>query len=418
MGMDRQIEKKKWPRKRVVKYIVVAAVVLVAGYMLLFNHGGSTLNVARERVTVSTVKKGPFQEFIPIRGSVMPRNSVHLDAVVGGRVDQRFVEAGAVVEKGDKILQLTNTNLLMTLLNNEAQVSRASNDLRMSRLQLEQNRLALKSQRTEADHFLLNAKQKFERYKVLIKENLIAQQDFDAAKNDYNYWKQKQSLTVESQDKDLLFREQQVTQLERSVDRMKESLRLLQRQMDQLTVRAPISGQLTSLTALVGESKNQGERLGQIDEVEGFKVRAGIDEHYLNRIEEGRVGTFDLNGQPLVLTVEKIYPEVKDGEFLVDLAFKDKEPAGIRRGQTLHIRLQLGKEEEALLLARGGFYSDTGGRWVYVLDPSGNTAVKRNIRIGRQNPRYFELLEGLKPGEQVITSAYQHFGDAGQLVLK
>ena len=418
MSMDKQIEKKKWPLKRILKYGAVGAFILVIGYLLVFKTGGSTLNVKSERLTISTVKSGPFQEFIPIIGNVLPHDTIYLDAVEGGRVETIFVEAGSQVKKGDKILKLTNTQLLMTLLNNEAQINRASNDLRATRLQLEQNRLSLKQQRVEADYYLTRIERTFDRNKVLFKEGMISKQAYEEFKDEYEYLKKKRELTVESQEKDLMFREQQVNHLEASVKRMQSNLDLLKQQMENLTVRAPISGHLTSLMAERGQSKRQGDRLGQIDDMAGFKVRAEIDEHYINRVEVGKLGEFDFAGNTYELRVNKVYPEVRDGKFNVDLEFTEKEAEGIRRGQSLHIRLQLSELSTAILLARGGFYQTTGGNWAYVLDKSGESASKRSIRLGRQNPQFFEVLEGLKIDEKVITSSYENFGDMDRLVLK
>jgi len=418
MGMDKRIEKKKWPPKRIITYSIIGVLVLVVGYQIIFKTGGSSLNVKAERTTISKVEKGPFLEYIPVIGLVRPQYSEYLSAVEGGRVERLYVEAGAMVKEGDKILKLSNTNLLMSLLNNEAMINRASNDLRATRLQLEQNRLALESQRTDADYYLTRIKRKFERYDILYKEKMISKQEFDEFKDEYEYQKKKRKLTIETQEKDLKFREQQVKHLETSVTRMQENLELVKQQLENLTIRAPISGHLTALDAEVGQSKNPGQRLGQIDKLEGFKVRADIDEHYINRIEAGRTGRFDFAGKTYEMAVAKIFPEVKDGKFEVDLQFSGREAAGIRRGQSIHLRLELSEASEATLLARGGFYQTTGGNWVFVLDKSGEFAVKRSIRLGRQNPQYFEVLDGLAPGEEVITSSYENYGNMDRLVLK
>jgi HlyD family secretion protein len=418
MGMDKRIEKKKWPPKRIIKYAGISLLVLIVGYVLIFNTGGSTLNVKAERLTISTVKKGPFQEFIPIIGTVLPYDTRYLDAVLGGQVEEIYLEAGSQVKKGDKILTLSNTNLLMTMLNNEAQVNRATNELRAVRLQLEQNRLTLQQQRADAEYYLKRIKRKFDRNKVMYEEGLISEQSYEEFKDEYEYLKKKRELTIESQEKDLIFREQQVKHLEASVKQMQHNLGLLKQQMENLTVRAPISGHLTSLPLEKGQSITQGYRLGLIDDVNGFKIRAEIDEHYINRIEKGKPGDFDFAGKTYQLKVQKVFPEVKDGKFKVDLEFEGTEPEGIRRGQSAHIDLQLSELSEALLVARGGFYQTTGGNWVYVLDKSGDFATKRTIRLGRQNPQHFEVLSGLEPDEKVITSSYENFGNMERLVLK
>ena len=353
MSMDKKIEKKKWPPKRIIKYSVIGVFILVVGYLLIFETGGSTLNVKSERITVSTVEKGPFLEFITIIGSVIPKYTHYLDASEGGIVETKFVEAGAQVKKGDKLLKLSNTNLLMTLLNNEAQINRASNDLRTTRLQLEQNRLQLKQQRATADYNLERYQRTYERNKVLYDQQLISKQEYDDSKSDYDYWKEYRSLALESQEKDLSFREEQVRQLELSVKQMEANLGIVRQQLENLTVRAPIAGHLTSLNAEIGQSKNRGDRLGQIDDVEGFKVRAEIDEHYINRVEVDKVGEFDIVDQTYALKVIQVFPEVLDGRFRVDMIFTGKEPTGITRGQSLHIRLQLSAASEAIMLARG-----------------------------------------------------------------
>ncbi len=416
--MDKPIEKKKWPPKRIIKYSGIGLFVLMVGYLLIFQAGRSTLNVEKERLTISTVTKGPFQEFIPIIGNVLPHRTIYLDSVIGGSVEKIYLEAGTQVKQGDIIVQLSNTNLLMTLLNNEAQINRASNDLRTTRLQLERNRLELKRQRTEADYFLKRIKHRFERNEILFKESYLSIQDFDDLKDEYEYQKKNRELTIESQEKDLKFSEEQVKQLEVSVKQMEASLVLLKAQLENLTVKAPITGYLTSLLAEVGQSKAPGERLGQIDDVTGFKVRAPIDEHYIDRVDVGKTGQFDFSENTFDLKVSKVYPEVRNGQFEVDMVFVGKNAEGIRRGQSLHIRLQLSDMSQAILVARGGFYQTTGGNWVYILDPSGKFAIKRQIRLGRQNPEFFEVLEGLNPGEQVITSSYENYGDMDRLVLK
>ncbi len=418
MGMDKPLEKKKWPTKRIIKYSSIAVFVLVVGYLIIFGTGGSTLNVRTERITVSTVEKGPFQEYIPIIGNVIPKYIHYLDASDGGIVEIKYVEAGSMVKKGDKIVKLTNTNMLMTLLNNEAEINRASNDLRTTRLQLEQNRLSLKQQRTEAEYTLDRFKREFDRNQVLFEQELISKRDYEDAKNNYDYWTERLKLTLESQEKDIQFREEQVHQLELSVKQMQTNLSIVRQQLESLTVKAPLSGYLTSLNAEIGQAKNRGDRLGQIDDIEGFKVRAQIDEHYINRVAEEKIGDFDIADKTFGLKIQKIYPEVKEGKFEVDLVFTGKVPEGIKRGQTLHIRLQLSEASEAILLARGGFYQTTGGNWAYVLDKSGDFATKKPLRLGRQNPQFFEVLEGLNPGDKVITSSYENFGDMERLVLK
>jgi HlyD family secretion protein len=376
------------------------------------------LNVKRERVTISTVTNGIFQEFIPVTGNVLPLTTRYLDAYEGGTVEQIFIRAGSQVRKGDKILKLSNTNLMITILNNEAQVSRASNDLRATRLQLERNRLELKRQRAEADYYLKRIKRKYDKYKVLYEEQLISKQEYQEYKDEYEFQTRRRKLTIESEEKDLNFRLQQIKQLEASVSRMQQNLDLVKKQLEYLVVRAPVSGLLTALGVEIGESIIRGRRLGLIDEQKGFRVRAEIDEHYIDRIQKGKKGTFEFSGKTYEMVVGKIFPQVQDNQFRVDLFFPEKEPQGLKQGLTLHISLQLSDKTEALLLDKGGFYQTTGGNWVFVVDSSGSYAVKRNIKIGRQNPRFFEVIGGLKPGEKVVTSSYENYGEVDRLIFK
>ena len=376
------------------------------------------MNVNIERITIATVEKGVFQEFIPVIGNVLPIKTIYLDAMEGGRVENIFVEAGSMVHEGDKILKLANTNLLLDIMYREAQFFEQSNNLRNTRLAMEQHRLTLRRELVELDYQIQRQKRIYDRNTELAKKDLISQQEYEQAKDEYEYLLKRKELTLETQKQDAVFRQVQIEQLEASVQRMQTNLGMVKQKLESLVLRAPISGQLTSLHAEIGESKSPGERLGKIDVLEGFKVRAAIDEHYIARIEIGRTGAFDLAGTSYTLIVKKIYPEVREGRFEVDMEFDGASPQGMRRGQTLRIRLELGDLSEAVLLPRGGFYQKTGGQWVYVLEPSGAVATKRPIRLGRQNPQVFEVLEGLEPGEQVITSTYDGFGDIDRLILK
>ncbi len=418
MGMDRKIEKKKWPPKRILQYSLIGVFVFIILYMVIFKASGSTLNVKKEHLTVSTVTKAPFQEYIPIIGNVIPVNTIYLDAVEGGRVEKIFIEAGSMVEKGTKILKLSNTNLLLDIMYREAELFQQSNNLRNTRLTFEQRKQDLERQMSELQYNILTSKRKFERNQVLFNEKLISRQDFDEVKDEYEYHQERLTLLKKSQETDLKFRRQQIIQLEASLKRMDENLDVAKQKLDNMELKAPISGHLTSLNAEIGESKAPGERLGVIHGMQGFMVRAEIDEYYIGRVQDGKVGEIEISGKPYRLEVKKVYPEVTEGQFQVDLNFQNETPEGIRRGQTLHVRLQLGELSEALLLARGGFYQKTGGNWVYVLEDGEDVAVKKEIRLGRQNPQFFEVLSGLSAGDRVITSSYDNFGDMGRLVLK
>ena len=416
--MDRKIEKKKWPPKKIAGIAAASIFVFVVLYSIIFGDRSSKLNVELEKITISEVYRGEYQEFIPIIGSVMPITTHFLVAVDGGRVEHKFIEAGTQVEVGDPIIRLSNTNLLLTILNNEAQVNRAANDLRNSRLMMEQNSLSLRRDLNLLDLDISRMKRTYERSKKLMEKNLISQEEYEQARDDYEYGQQRREFLMVSQKQDSLFRINNIKRLEAELEKMETNLEIVREKQENLTVRAPITGQLTSLQAEIGEMKTQGQRFGQIDVLDGFKIRAGIDEHYIARVEIGRFGTFDFAGGNYKLEVKQIYPEVTDGRFQVDMYFVGTEPDGIRRGQTCHIRLELGDLSEELLLARGGWYQSTGGQWVYVVDPAGNVAEKRRIKVGMYNPQVFTILEGLEPGERVITSSYDSFGDIDKLILK
>jgi HlyD family secretion protein len=418
-NMDRPLEKKKWPPKKIALFAGGGLFFFFIIYSFIFGDSSSNLNVETEKITIAIVTHGPFQEFIPVTGNVLPIKTIYLDAVEGGRVEKIFIEAGSMVKEGDKILQLANTNMLLDIMFREAQFFEQSNNLRNTRVLMEQNRLTLRQQLNDQTYQLQRLKRIFERAAELREKNLISPQEYEQAKDEYEYRLKQKELAFESFKQDSLFRAIQIEQLESSLQRMQANLDLTKQRLESMTLRAPVSGQLTSLNAeFIGEMKSTGERLGQIDILEGFKVRAGIDEHYLPRISVGLPAEFDFAGKTYNLITKKVFPEIRDGRFDVDMEFQGETPEGVRRGQTLHIRLELGDLAEAMLLPRGGFYQKTGGQWVYVVDKSGSFAVKRNIKLGRQNPQVFEVLEGLQAGEQVVTSTYDSFGDIDKLVLK
>jgi len=417
--MDRKIEKKKWPPKRIAAYSAVAIFVLFVIYVFVFQFSKSSLNVRKERITISEVTKGAFQEFIPVIGEVMPIDTYHLDAMEGGRVEEIFMEAGSVVQKGDNILRLGNTNLLLDIMWREAELFQQSNNLRNTRLQMEQYRLQLSQEVASIDNQLQQQKRTYERYQELMKDNLISQHEFDLAKDQYEYLGKRRDLTIESQTNELEFRQAQIIALETSLRRMQDNLEVVKQKQDNLTIRAPISGYLTALSAEIGQSKTPGQRIGQIDVMDNFRVRIPVDEHYIARVEKERGGTFDFAGNTYTLYVDRVYLEVVDGRFEIDMLFPENAPQGIRRGMSLHIRLEMGDiSDDAILLAKGGFFQTTGGNWVYVLDKSEKIATKRPIRLGMSNAYVHEVLEGLQPGEKVITSSYESFGNNERLVLR
>ena len=416
--MDRIIEKKKWTLKKIV-YIAggsILAVLII--YSLLFADRSAKLNVKTEKITISKVQRGTFQEFIPVTGTIMPIKTIYLDAMEGGRVDKLYLEQGAMVKQGDEILKLTNTNLQMDVMFREAQLFEQINNLRNTRLAFEQNKLKIRGDLIDLDYEITKLKRAYDINEGLMKQNLISPQEYEQSRDAYFYALKRRDLLYDTQKQDSILRTSQMEQLELSVSHMQNNLNIIKENMASLTLRAPVSGQLTSRNAELGESKRAGDRLGQIDVLDGFKVRAGIDEHYISRIQIGQTGEFDLAGKPYKLIVKKIYPEVSAGKFDVDMEFEGEAPKDIRRGQTLQVRLELGDLAEALLLARGGFYQKTGGQWAFVVDPSGGFAVKRAIKLGRQNPQVFEVIDGLYPGEDVITSSYDNYGEVDKLILQ
>jgi HlyD family secretion protein len=414
--MDRKIKKRKWPK---VLWCAVIAIVLISITLYaFFRTTDSTLTIEAEKVKIETVEKGPFQEYIRVVGMVEPKNTIFLDAIEGGRVEEIFLEAGNMVRQGDPILRLSNTNLLLDIMYREAEFFEQSNNLRNTRLLLEQNRLRLNNDLADVDYGLQQANRRLKRYTALFEDRLIPEQDYQNARDEYDHALKRKELTAESIEKDLSFRKEQIAQLEASLERMRANLDIVKRKQENLTVPAPISGHLTSLNAEIGQSKAPGERLGRIDETNGFTVRAMVDQAFIARVEVGKSGNFEHNGEEYDLVVSKIYPEINDGKFAVDFDFKDAVPGDLRRGLSLYIKLEEGVVSEELLVPRGGFYNRTGGNWIYVVDPSEEFAVKRPIRLGLQNPEYFTVVEGLKEGEKVLTSDYENYNEKDRLVLK
>ena len=417
-GMDRKIEQKTWTTRRILYVSGGTLLIFFIIYSFIFSDGKSRLNVEADKITVSKVAKAPFQEYIPVQGAILPIQTFYLDAIEGGRVEKRYLEAGSFVKKGDPIVKLANTNLQLDVMYREALTYQEINDAQNRRLTIEQNTIAVKTTLADAEYQVQRTKLVYQRDSSLVLKNLVPGQDYQQSRYEYESWLSRRALARENFRQDSILRTTQLTQLEGSITRLQENLDMTKQNLDNLIVKAPISGQLTSVNAEIGESKSPGQRIGQIDVLDNFKVRASIDEFYIARINSGQRGEFDLTGTTYGLKITKVYPEVTNGRFDVDLEFISVPPPGIRRGQTLQIRLELGDLAEAVLLPRGGFYQKTGGQWVYVVDKSGDFAVKRNVKLGRQNPQMFEVLDGLQPGEEVITSSYDNFGDIDKLVLK
>ncbi len=415
--MDRIIPKKRWTPKRIAALTLGGIFIATTSYALLLGDSGSKVRVSSERLTLSTVWDGEFQEFIPVNGTIVPIRTLYLDAIEGGRVEKRYLEAGSYVQEGDPILQLSNTNLLLDIMYREAELFQQSNNLRNTQLAMEQNSLTLQSILLELDYKLLTARRNFERSRQLMEKNLIASLEFEESGDRYNYLTSSRALTMQSHKQDSIFRTTQIKQLQTSLKRMEDNLKLVKQNQDNLLLRAPVSGHLTSLNAEIGESKVRGERLGQIDILDGFKARILIDEHYINRVRMGQNATVPLGAKSYQMTVVKIFPEVLNGEFQIEMVFDDDVPPDIRRGQAVRARLALGGLSKARLMARGSFFNKTGGQWVYVVEEDSKTASRRSIRLGRQNQDEYEILSGLEAGERVIVSSYDAFGEFDKVVL-
>jgi HlyD family secretion protein len=416
--LDRKIDKKPLYRRRNFWFSCGGGALFLVLIIAILTDTGSKLNVETDKITISTVSEGDFQEFIPVTGNVMPRTTFYLDLITGGAVEQKYVEEGVMLKKGDKIIKLSNSNVQLNSLQQETLTYQQINDARNTRLQIEQNSNNLQSVLIEDNYNLLTSKQSFNRQKVMWEKKLIADQDYELARDKFNHDIEQQKIARQNFLADSVTKQTQLSQIEESIKRLQMNLELIRENIENLTVKAPIDGQLTALNAETGQSKSPGDRLGQIDALDGFKVRADIDEYYIARVVKDLHATAEIDGNDYKLVVIKVYPEVKDSKFQVDMEFEGKVPEGIRRGQTLQIRLQLSERTKALLLSRGGFYQKTGGQWVFILDKSGSMAVKRSISLGRQNPDYFEVLSGLLPGDKVVTSSYDNFGDVQKLILK
>jgi len=414
--VDRKIEKKS----KIPRLLTVVALIAGTAMILLFakEQHGQTLKVEEERLTIATVHTGEFQEFVPVTGTTEPVMTHYLDAIEGGRVEQVYRQAGNHVAKGDEILRLSNTNLLMDVMYREAEFFGQSNNLRNTKLSLEQNRLEIRLQLLEVNNQILNQQRVTEESRVLSESLLIPERDYSAAKQELAFLQEKRELTIAAQQQENIYRQTQIEQLERSLERMATNLELVKNNMDSLVIKAPVTGLLSSLEAEVGQSKNRGQRLGRIDVLDGFRVRAVVREHYISRVQTGQIGAYTLGGYDGKLSVTKIYPEVVDGNFEIDMHFDGGVPEGIRRGQTLRIRLMLGDPSDSTLVEKGAFYQETGGRWIFVLTESGDEARRQAIELGRSNSLLFEVLGGLVPGDRVIVSPYDDFEDVDRLVLK
>lgn len=416
--MDRVIEKKYWSKKRI---LTIAGIVALAGLItasIYFTAGPSKLSVETDRIEVREVVKGSFQETIPENGIVLPKTSIYLDALEGGRVEERFVEDGAIMKKDQPILRLSNTNLELQLVTQQTNVYNLITQMQISKNAAQQNTVNKLNQMADVRSLLNEAERVYNLDKKLYAQKAIGYQDFKSAENNYNYLKSKEALQQQILEQDSISTQQQLKQAAQSSEGSKNALNIMQRKVGDLIVRAPVDGQLTSLVAEVGQNINPGQRIGQVDVLGAFKVQADPDEHYISRIYTGLKARFDFNDSTYQLVIKKVYTQVTNGRFLVDMEFVGKVPQGIRRGQTLQILLALSDERQAVMIPKGGFYQQTGGNWIFKVSADGTKAYKVNIQLGNQNQDYYEVLSGLQPGDKVITSSYETYGNIQELVLK
>lgn len=419
--MDRTIEKKKGIAlafsKKSLPYWGGALLVGFVAYIFLRDNV-STLRVNAETLSVNKVISGEFNDYIRISGQVLPMTTIQLSPLETGVVKEIFIEEGSFVKTGTPILRLTNENLDMQILNSEADLAEKENILRNTMISMEQQRLSVNQDMLQYEMEVRRSKRAYESQKTLYEENLIAREDYLKAEEDYLLAEGKLKLIRERAVQDSLYRSVQVKQMQESLSNMRINMQMIRKRKDNLVITAPIDGELGMLDVVLGQSVPSGSKIGQINNLDSYKIEAQIDEHYIDRVVSGLEADFERQDETYQAVIRKVYPEVRDGKFKADFKFSGAQPENIRTGQTYYLNLQLGQPEEAVMIPRGTFYQHTGGRWIYVITGDGSKAYKREIRIGRQNPQYYEVLEGLQPGEKVITSGYDNFGDNDCLVLK
>ena len=417
-SMDRLIEKRKGIKKKHIPFIAGGVVLLTAIGWLIFGNHASRLNVDSDRISIQLVTVGEFNDYIRVSGQVQPISTIQLSAIEGGMVEEKMVEEGANLKKGDVIVRLSNPMLNLNILDSEAQSAEKQNFLRNTQIAMEQDRLMLRKEKLQLDLDVTRKQRNYEQYKKLYEEELASMEEYLQAKENYEFALNGRQLVVERQKQDSLYRSVQINQMEESLHNMRQNLMLIRQRSENLNVKAPVDGQLGLLDVEIGQNIPTGGRIGQISVLSDFKVEAMIDEHYIDRVRTGLDATFERQDRNFALRVRKVFPEVREKQFKTEFMFEGARPDNIRAGQTYYISLQLGQPVEAVIIPRGSFFQTTGGQWIFVVTPDGNKAVKRPITIGRQNPNYYEVTSGLSEGEKVITSSYETFGTAEELILK
>ena len=416
--MDTIIQKKRGIQKKHIPYIIIGLLILISLSWLIFGNHASKFNVDCDKLMVHTVKKGEFNDYIRVSGQVQPINIIYLSAIEGGIVAEKVAEEGSMVNKGDVIVRLTNSTLSLNILDSEAQLAEKQNFLRNTQVTMEQEKLNLRKEKLQLDLDVERKKRKYEQYLKLYNEELVSKEEYLQAREDYDFAMKGRELVMERQKQDSIYRGIQMDQMEESLDNIRRNLTQQRKRIEDLDIKAPVDGQLGLLDVEIGQSVSSGTSIGQINVLSDYKIEAQIDEHYIDKVKSGLSASFERQDKSFNLVVRKVFPEVREKQFKTDFIFEGERPDNIRAGQTYYINLQLGQPAEAVLIPRGAFYQSTGGQWIFVLTPDGTKAVRRNIRIGRQNPLYYEVINGLEPGEVVITSSYDSYGDVQELILK
>ena len=416
--MDRIIEKKRGIQRKHLPYIGIAVLSVALIAWALLGGQGKSLKVERQQQTISTVIQGEFKDYVRLNGQVVPIQVVQISPEEGGIVREKVVEEGSRVKKGDVILRLSNSSLDLQILNSEAELAEKQNLLRNTQVAMQQDLLSNQTEQASLDMDVHRKERSFLQNQRLYEEKLISKELYLQSKEDYELSRKKHQLITRRLAQDSLYRTVQMEQMEDNLDNMRKNVLMVRDRKNKLEVRSAIDGELGLLDVELGQSIAAGQKVGQINDLSAFKIEAQIDEHYIDRVKAGLVASFAREGKVYQLKVRKVYPEVREGQFRTDFVFVDERPENIRSGQTYYLNLELGKSEQALLVPRGTFFQATGGNWIFVVDKEGDKAYRRNIRIGRQNPQFYEVIEGLEPGEQVITSGYEPFRDHEMLRLK
>ena len=416
--MDIQLEKKKGLKKKHIPYVAGGMLFLALVLWIIFGNHASSLKVDARSLSIGKVTHEQFNDFVRVNGQVQPITIIHLSPEEGGIVQERLVEEGTTVQKGQIIIRLSNSSLDLSILNSEAELAEKQNFLRNTQVTMEQEKLSIRQEKLQLDLEIKRKLRAFQQQEQLYKEELIAREEYLQAKEDYELAREKRTLVIERQKQDSLYRSVQVDQMEDNLANMRRNVLLIRERKENLNIKSPINGELGLLDVVLGQSISMGQKIGQINDLSDFKIEALVDEHYIDRVKQGLSATFDRQDAQYALRVRKVFPEVRDGKFRTEFIFEGTRPDNIRSGQTYYINLELGQPSDAILIPKGSFFQSTGGSWIFVLDPSGKKAYRRKIKIGRQNPQYYEVTEGLEAGEKVVVSSYESYKDNEILILE